>query len=279
LSAVVDDANATDRKIKPLVMVKVSPDEDSDSQIRGICDAVWESGVAGVIVGNTTMGRPDPLPAGYVLPEKEAQAVLETGGYSGPQLFDQTKKLVHKYRKALDDGPSEDTPLPSRSPAATPPQLTEPPSTADAKAVQQVEASTARNVTNLKPTDEESASSEHQPLIQLPERHSSSPSPESATPPLSITTLSASSSIVPFTGDSSGNNETPQESGKSKALNSAPKVIFASGGITNGGQALEVLNAGASVAMCYTAVVYGGVGTVSRMKAEMRDKITTSGNK
>ena len=48
LSAVVDAANRTDRQIKPVVMVKVSPDEDSDSQVQGIVDAVWESGVAGV---------------------------------------------------------------------------------------------------------------------------------------------------------------------------------------------------------------------------------------
>jgi len=54
-----------------------------------------------------------------------------------------------------------------------------------------------------------------------------------------------------------------------------PKVIFATGGITNGKQALEVLNAGASVAMVYTALVYGGVGTISRIKDEMRDEMKT----
>ena len=90
LSAVVNTAKATDRRVKPVVMVKVSPDEDSDVQVQGICDAIWESGVAGVIVGNTTMKRPDPLPAGYLLPAKDAEAFLETGGYSGPQLFEQT---------------------------------------------------------------------------------------------------------------------------------------------------------------------------------------------
>lgn len=51
------------------------------------------------------------------------------------------------------------------------------------------------------------------------------------------------------------------------------KVIFATGGITNGRQALEVLEAGASVAMVYTALVYGGVGTISRIKSEMRDEL------
>jgi dihydroorotate dehydrogenase len=51
------------------------------------------------------------------------------------------------------------------------------------------------------------------------------------------------------------------------------KVIFATGGITNGKQALEILNAGASVAQVYTALIYGGVGTISRIKKEMREEI------
>ena len=51
------------------------------------------------------------------------------------------------------------------------------------------------------------------------------------------------------------------------------KVIFATGGITNGKQALDILNAGASVAQIYTAMIYGGVGTISRIKKEMREEI------
>jgi dihydroorotate dehydrogenase len=54
----------------------------------------------------------------------------------------------------------------------------------------------------------------------------------------------------------------------------AQKVIFATGGITNGEQALKVLNAGASVAMVYTALTYGGAGTITRMKGEMHKKLT-----
>ena len=56
----------------------------------------------------------------------------------------------------------------------------------------------------------------------------------------------------------------------------AQKVIFSSGGITNGEEVLKILNAGAQVAQCYTALVYGGVGTISRMKREMREEITKS---
>lgn len=171
LKGVVKAAKSIDRKTKPYVMVKVSPDEDSDEQIAGICDAVWASGVDGVIVGNTTNRRPEPIPKGFVLPAKEQAVLNETGGYSGPQLFDRTVSLVARYRAMLDQGPR-----------------------------------------NLPPTQPEE-----------------------------------------------GHTHTP-------------KVIFATGGITNGKQALAVLNAGASVAMMYTGIVYGGVGTVTRVKQEMREE-------
>jgi dihydroorotate dehydrogenase len=171
LSAVVEAVHSTPRYSKPAVMVKVSPDEDSQEQVQGICDAVWAAGVDGVIVGNTTTKRPEAVPKGSVLPLKDTLILREQGGYSGPQLFEQTVNLIKKYRKLLDDGPKCDA--------------------SDASA-------------------------------------------------------------------------------KERALASKQKTIFASGGITNGAQALEALNAGASVAMVYTAVVYGGVGTVSRIKEDMK---------
>ena len=168
LSAVVDSAKATQRKTKPAVMVKVSPDEDSDAQIEGICSAVWSSGVDGIIVGNTTKKRPDPIPKGYIMPAKEEKVLTEMGGYSGPQMFGRTLDLVKRYRSKLDQGPPEG-------------------------------AEVARR---------------------------------------------------------------PEEK---------DKVIFATGGITNGEQCLQILNAGASVCQIYTAMMYGGVGTVTRMKREMRE--------
>lgn len=39
----------------------MSPDEDSEEQVRGICDAVWESGVDGVIVGEQIRGICDAV--------------------------------------------------------------------------------------------------------------------------------------------------------------------------------------------------------------------------
>jgi len=171
LSAVVDAARATERKTKPAVMVKVSPDEDSDAQIDGICAAVWSSGVDGIIVGNTTKRRPDPIPKGYVMPAREEKLLTEMGGYSGPQMFGRTLDLVTRYRSKLDQ----------RTPTK------------------------------------------------------------------------------------SGN------SGSGPKSEEKDKVIFATGGITNGEQCLQILNAGASVCQIYTAMMYGGVGTVTRMKQEMRE--------
>lgn len=179
LSAVVGSAKSIDRKTKPFVMVKVSPDEDNSEQISGICDAVWGSGVDGVIVGNTTNRRPRPH---YALPDNEEKALKETGGYSGAQLFDRTAALVARYRALLD--------IPLEGGAG-------------AKETTEGEKNAPSNPANNNPT---------------------------------------------------------------------PKVIFASGGITNGKQALTALQAGASVAMMYTGVVYGGVGTVTRVKQEMREE-------
>ena len=179
LNGVVRAAARVDRAVRPAVMVKVSPDEDTEEQVMGVCAAVLDAGVDGIIVGNTTTRRPDAAR----LPAAEARTLGEAGGYSGPQLFERTVRLVRRYRELLDHG-------------------------------------------------------------------------------------------MDIVGD-----------------DGPPKVIFATGGITNGKQALEVLNAGASVAMVYTALVqrflrslasvlmwltaqvYGGVGTISRIKREMRQEI------
>ncbi|EGS21862.1 putative dihydroorotate protein [Thermochaetoides thermophila DSM 1495] len=169
LHAVVEEAKRTDRKTKPRVMVKVSPDEDHDTQIEGVVQAVWMSGVDGVIVGNTTKRRAGLIPPGIKLTSKEQRALQEEGGFSGPAMFERTLDLVGRYRKMLDSYTLKSAELDDSFP--------------------------------------------HQ------------------------------------------------------------KVIFATGGITNGEQALKVLNAGASVAMVYTGLVYGGSGTITRMKNEMRAEL------
>lgn len=169
LSAVVDEANKADRKSKPKVMVKVSPDEDDDTQVSGIVSAVFASGVDGVIVGNTTKRRQGLAPTSGVQLSVREKRVLEEeeGGFSGPAMFPRTLDLVGRYHRLI-----------------------------------------------------------HEESLR--------------------------------TGE-------------------ADKVIFATGGITTGQQALQVLNAGASIAMVYTGMVYGGAGTVTRMKREMRDEIVSGG--
>jgi dihydroorotate dehydrogenase len=168
LTGVVEAAKKTPRKEPPKVMVKVSPDEDDELQMTGIAEAVWRSGVDGVIVGNTTKRREGLIPHWHKLPWQEERLLQEQGGYSGPQMYSRTLDLVKRYRQLLDQGPPD---------------------------------------------------------------------------------------------------------GQNVPAGTEQKVIFATGGITNGAEALGVLMAGASVAMVYTALIFGGVGTISRIKSEMRETI------
>ena len=291
LSGVVDATRRVNRKVKPAVMVKVSPDEDSDQEILGICEAVWKSGVDGVIVGNTTKRRPEPIPAGYPLPAREAATILEQGGYSGPQLFDRTVSLVKRYRKFLDEGViwsqkstadntgSDDSSVtPSKSPANlnTKKQPREPQTENTDTITQRIEATVERDLPYLKEPNSETTTFQSQPLIQLPERNNPFSSEKSNASDSSA--LSASSHIdqLPEAKNLAlPSPESPSLHPSTVEPNawSTPKVIFATGGITNGKQALEVLNAGASVAMVYTALVCGGVGTISRIKDELRTEI------
>ncbi|KAI1877726.1 hypothetical protein JX265_003734 [Neoarthrinium moseri] len=211
LSAVVDEARRTSRKTAPKVMVKVSPDEDTEAQMDGIVQAVWQSGVDGVIVGNTTKRRAGVVPPGIVITPQEATTMAETGGYSGPMMFERTLDLVGRYRKMLDSRSYE------------PRQSTE---------------------STKAPVKDEAVSS----------------------------------SLAGIEGTATGMIEDdgvvlPEPSTPAAAASHEQKVIFATGGITNGQQALQILNAGASVAMVYTGLVYGGAGTVTRIKGEIKESM------
>jgi dihydroorotate dehydrogenase len=304
LTGVVNAAKNTDRKSKPAVMVKVSPDEDSDEQINGICDAIWQSGVDGVIVGNTTNTR--PAASGHDLPSKEAALLKEKGGYSGPHLFEKTVSLVKRYRHVLDGGPSSTRgreTAPNGDIAASSPPNQEP--RTDEKLVKDSLQG------SLIP---EGDSGKSQPLIRLPDRHSilgpksgdesldlKGRDKENDSRPESLKVDSLQGSLIPE-GSSTKSEpllQTPdrhrlfgssdKDSDPGDTINSttpsksqppvSPKVIFATGGITNGKQALEIINAGASVAMVYTALVYGGVGTISRIKEEMRRELASKEDK
>ncbi|KAJ8121588.1 hypothetical protein O1611_g10064 [Lasiodiplodia mahajangana] len=207
LSAVVDEARKTDRKVKPKVMVKVSPDEDEDGQMEGIVQAVWSSGVDGVIVGNTTKRRTGIIPPGVGITPKEQMTLTETGGYSGPMMLGRTVDLVNRYRKMLDGH------------------------------------SWRELVQEQKLADEAVDAS--------------------------IAGIDDTITGVPKEGLASKSKTT-------EAPATEQKVIFATGGITDGRDALKVLNAGASIAMVYTSLVYGGAGTITRMKDEMRKEMDAS---
>ncbi|KAL8684094.1 MAG: hypothetical protein Q9224_006621 [Gallowayella concinna] len=315
LKAVVEAARRVKRKAPVNVIVKVSPDEDKEEDVRGICDAIFESGVDGVVVGNTTKKRPDPLPAGYSLPAHEQRLLLEQGGYSGPQTFHRTIALVKRYRRMLDEvsySRTEDDPRPpppdqssmnfeGRGNADQPTtaeslknagssiassakslllethEETHPPITP-----KEIEDSVERDKKHLKPqTADAEEESKSQPIIRLPERtnpFSSSPSSsaDASSPPSQSPSqphdlaASPSTDTLPSPSTSPTSSTTPpQPSNRDQR-----KVIFATGGITNGAQALEVLAAGADVAQVYTAMVYGGIGTVSKMKLEMREELS-----
>ncbi|KAI8946833.1 hypothetical protein F4801DRAFT_563089 [Xylaria longipes] len=210
LSAVVDEARKTDRKVKPKVMVKVSPDEDEESQMEGIVQAVWSSGVDGVIVGNTTKRRTGIIPPGVGITPKEQMTLTETGGYSGPMMLGRTVDLVKRYRKMLD-GPSW-----------------------------------REHIQEKKVVDEAVDAS----IAGIDDTITGIPKEGLATKP-------EASKIPP------ASNTTEQ------------KAIFATGGITNGRDALQVLNAGASIAMVYTSLVYGGAGTITRIKDEIKTEVNT----
>jgi dihydroorotate dehydrogenase len=72
--------------------------------------------------------------------------------------------------------------------------------------------------------------------------------------------------------ETNGPQLQPQDTTLPAAAILTPKVIFCTGGITNGQQTLEALDAGASVTQIYTALIYGGVGKITAMKQEMRHR-------
>jgi dihydroorotate dehydrogenase len=245
-----------DRKTKPAIMVKVSPDEDTEEQVLGICEAIWDSGVDGVIVGNTTKRGPDPIPKGYRIPSTEAAVLLEQGGYSGPQMFERTRDLVKRYRRTLDNGPRQ---VPSS------------PSSAKSK----VEPPVAGHATGDEPDSsilDKLSSSSTSPKASSP-NNPASPSvtasipTEVTPPPTNMDDLAESAPTIAVQPSRYAKDPAP-----APGTAGSRKVIFATGGITNGRQAREILDAGASVAQVYTAIVYGGVGTISRIKEEMREE-------
>lgn len=272
LTGVVDAAQKVNRIKKPAVMVKVSPDEDSDDQVAGICEAIWESGVDGVIVGNTTKRRPDPLPLGYKLSPVEEQVLMEQGGYSGPQLFGRTVSLVKRYRKLLDNRLQQAPENKDEGKAGSDkldPQ--KPEAVLSSENRDGIQASVSSGRIGFKDPSDIPAS-EKQPLFQIPtEKKYGVTAPTDPGP--SVIPARVSKEDGPEENEPRRDEPNREAPNRDRPNRDAPKVIFASGGITNGQQALEALNAHADMVMVYSALVYLGVGTISKMKAEMRNEI------
>jgi len=195
LTSVVHVASSVDRNSRPAVMVKVSPDQDSEEEVASICAAVWTSGVDGVVVGNTTLSKPSPLPGGISLSKDETAAMEERGGSSGPQLYPRTLSLVKRYRRTLD------YPL-----------------------------------------------HDHDESQQTPFRHQEAERNNMQEPP-NVSIKSSSTSVLARSPHHLEQSSTPHIS--AQPTRRTPKTIFCSGGITTGEQAMEVLQAGASVAQIY----------------------------
>ena len=75
--------------VKTPIFVKIAPDLD-DAQMNDIAEVVMGAGIDGLIIGNTTLSRPDGLPAEFA---------KETGGLSGRPLYKLSTEILAKmYR-------------------------------------------------------------------------------------------------------------------------------------------------------------------------------------
>lgn len=92
LIAAVKDARAEVAKDSPPpILVKFAPDLD-DAQIEELCGTVIVGGIDGVIVGNTTLDRPEYLTNDFR---------SEAGGLSGKPLKDKSTRVIEKFYAQL----------------------------------------------------------------------------------------------------------------------------------------------------------------------------------
>lgn len=93
LDRLVRERNQLPIQELPPLLVKIAPDV-SHTQIKAIAEAVQLSGIDGVIVGNTTIGRPGPL-------KSNPDVVNEPGGLSGPPVKSLELQALRLLRKEL----------------------------------------------------------------------------------------------------------------------------------------------------------------------------------
>ena len=77
------------------IFLKVAPDLD-EAGIDDICGAVADHGIEAIIVGNTTLSRPDSL---------RSPLKSEAGGLSGAPLFDLSTRVLGRFFERTRGGP------------------------------------------------------------------------------------------------------------------------------------------------------------------------------
>jgi dihydroorotate dehydrogenase len=77
------------RNNAPPLLVKLAPDLN-DEQLKDVAACLTDAGVDGVILGNTTLDRPDYLPANFY---------EQQGGLSGRPLTDKSTAIIKKFYK------------------------------------------------------------------------------------------------------------------------------------------------------------------------------------
>ena len=77
------------------ILLKIAPDL-ADADVAEIVELALERGIEGLIATNTTVGRPEGL-------RSTGPARRESGGLSGPPLFDRSTEVLSAIREQADD--------------------------------------------------------------------------------------------------------------------------------------------------------------------------------
>ena len=92
LGAVMEEREKACRTSPPPLLVKLAPDLD-DGQQEELAQTLLDAKVDGVILGNTTLDRPDHLPQAFV---------KENGGLSGAPLTEKSTRIIRNFYKLTD---------------------------------------------------------------------------------------------------------------------------------------------------------------------------------
>lgn len=92
LGAVLDERKKSCGDHPPPLLLKLAPDLD-EAQQEELAKAVLEAGIDGVILGNTTLARPDILPKNFA---------AEKGGLSGRLLTARSTEIIRNFYKLMN---------------------------------------------------------------------------------------------------------------------------------------------------------------------------------